>query len=246
LLVLDSPLASNLGTGVSSYLLAKSIEKGLTAYHRAAFRFELETLTDTCLRREVISELAEQVIETSGMAGGAARFLMGRGFFRDKFFGTGRRLYQKALALNSRWVEDEVVVGYAARRWYELPGGRLAGRLAHSWGKYAFDFGIGLAVDIGVQWWLDKDDPYLTGNQVRGRLIVEGVGSGVGFLAGAGAELVAIKAGASAVGILGGPAGWVGLGVGIFVAIVWDVGIEPLIYEAKGLNPERNLAPLGD
>ncbi|MFZ5915889.1 MAG: hypothetical protein ACOYZ7_03055, partial [Chloroflexota bacterium] len=146
----------------------------------------------------------------------------------------------EAVWLNSGFVEVDEVVGYQFRRMYKLPGGRLAGRLAHSWGK-ALDWGIGVGIDVGVQWWLDRGNPYLTAEQKAYRAGIAGVG---GLVSGGVGALV--KAGLVKIGLVSGPAGWVAVAVGIgFEVTVWDRWIAPMIYESGGLNEELRLLPLG-
>jgi hypothetical protein len=137
-------------------------------------------------------------------------------------------LVDEAVWLNSGFVEVDEVVGYQFRRMYKLPGGRLAGRLAHSWGK-ALDWGIGVGIDVGVQWWMDADDPFLTRVQKTRRLIIAGTGSTFSW-------------GIAALLVPGG--GWIGVGVGVLASLFWDVWIQPIIYEATGSNPTRCLVPL--
>jgi hypothetical protein len=138
-------------------------------------------------------------------------------------------LVDEAVWLNSGFVEVDEVVGYQFRRMYKLPGGRLAGRLAHSWGKHFLDWGIGVSIDVGVQWWQDKDNPFLTTEQKNWRMGVAATGSTASWFA----ALVLVPGG-----------GWAAFGVGVFVAILWDVTVQPFIFERTGLEPQRNLAPL--
>ncbi|MFZ5915491.1 MAG: hypothetical protein ACOYZ7_00980 [Chloroflexota bacterium] len=225
--VLDSPLASNLGTGISSYLLAESVEKGLAAYHRAAFHLEKTALWGKRLKRVPLSEAVDKAIYDVTVVGLIAERFVPRGL-RARLSRLGRGLVDEAVWLNSGFVEVDEVVGYQFRRMYKLPGGRLAGRLAHSWGKHVLDWGIGVGIDVGVQWWLDKGNPYLTPTQKNWRMGIAAIGS-------AGSFVVAL--------VVPGP-GWVGFVVGIGASMIWDAWIAPEIHQQYGLEGQRKLRPL--
>jgi hypothetical protein len=106
-------------------------------------------------------------------------------------------------------------------------------------GMFAF------ALSAGVQYLGDVGNPYLSGAQMRGRVAVAGIGGTVAWGIGTGTTL--------AVGWFGAAIGWagagvwagpIGIGVGFVAGFVWFGFIQPGIFEDRGLNPKRNLAPL--
>jgi hypothetical protein len=232
---LDNPVVFNFGKGTASYLLAESAGKGLRAYHRAAFRVAIDPIWGTATKLVPASALAEEAILKVATAGLMTKALVGAppGSLRARLFSLGRDWFENALLLNSELVTQDIIVGYSARRWYDLPAGRLAGRLGlwatKGWGKYALDWGLGLGVDVGVQAWIDAGDPYLTPRQKNRRLFWAGAGSSLSWIT----ALVLVPGG-----------GWAALGVGVLANVIWDVWIQPQIFEATGLDPSRRLAPL--
>lgn len=100
--------------------------------------------------------------------------------------------------------------------------------------------GAGAAFGIsGVfQWIEDWNDPYLTPTQRNWRIGVSGTGGVVTWIATGVAAEVAAGAGA------GSWAGPIGIIAGATVTFVWITVVQPAIFEARGLNPARNLAPL--
>jgi len=110
-------------------------------------------------------------------------------------------------------------------QWYsqlkQVPKWSLAG--------IGLEVGASVVADVAVQWWFDKDDPYLTPVQKNWRLAVAGAG---GFVSGV-------------AGILALPAGpWASFGVAAGVELVWQNWVTPIIYEGGGLLGERRLRPL--
>jgi hypothetical protein len=104
----------------------------------------------------------------------------------------------------------------------------------------AADLSLGIFLDVAFQVADDWGNPYLTPDQFASRSFVAGVGGGFSGLAGLGSSAVLIYA-----GVASGPAGWIGLGVGLGVDWLWGSQVTPWIYQSFGLNPQRDLRPLG-
>jgi len=102
------------------------------------------------------------------------------------------------------------------------------------------DLGTNILLDVAFQVGQDWGNPYLDPTQLAGRAFVAGVGGGVSGGVGLGVSGALIWAGVET-----RPAGWVGLGAGLVIDWVWGDSITPWIYERRGLNPERDLSPLG-
>lgn len=193
---------------------------------------EGDPIYETVTRAVSRSRLADDMIVAAGAIGLDGRDLA-PGAWQSGISQVGRKLFNRAVALNTGFVTEQVVVGYHFSHAHRLPAGRLAGGLVGSrLGLHGLNFGVGLVVDVGHQAWLDYDNPYLTTGQFAGRLGVAAVGSTAAFFA------------SVAVASLLGPPGWVVIGAGIGVAIIWDTWAVPWIYQNFGLNPERDLAPL--
>jgi hypothetical protein len=242
----SNPIVSNVGKKA----LSVSAFEGTTQAAAAYFRASLHTIPGRPIwgNRNILvaaNPFVEKGILGAGMVGLAAGDLIGTpsGSLRARLFGAGRNLFERAVLANSEEVTLKMIIGNEISYGHRLPAGRIAGWLAGS-GKYLLDFGFGLGVDVGFQAWMDYGNPYLTPAQFQQRLTVAGVGSGISFGAGLVGLGAAKLAGLSTVGILGGPAGWMAIGVGITAAIIWDVWATPIIYDLIGANPERNLAPL--
>ena len=101
------------------------------------------------------------------------------------------------------------------------------------------DLGLGIFLDVAFQVGGDWGNPYLTRSQIRRRAVVAGIGGGVSGFVGLGTAGILVWGGVST-----GPAGWFGLGLGLFADWIWGDQITPLIYENLNLNPERNLQAL--
>jgi uncharacterized repeat protein (TIGR01451 family) len=96
--------------------------------------------------------------------------------------------------------------------------------------KAIFAFGVSAI----FQWFEDADTPYLTGEQKVPRILISGAG---GFFAFGVAE---VAAGA----ISGSWAGPVGIVTGGVMTFVWISVVQPVIFDAFGLTPKRDLAIL--
>jgi hypothetical protein len=81
-----------------------------------------------------------------------------------------------------------------------------------------------------VQYLGDVGNPYLSGAQLRGRVVVAGIGGTVAWGIGTTAALV-----------FTGP---IGIGVGFVAGFAWFGFIQPYVFKTFGMNPNRNLAPL--
>jgi hypothetical protein len=99
-------------------------------------------------------------------------------------------------------------------------------------GMFAF------ALSGGVQLWFDYPNPYLSGEQIRRRAEIAGLG-GLGVW-GVGLSTTAILGWAGA----GAWAGPIGIGAGFVAGFIWFGFFQPVIFEGRGLNPERKLSPL--
>ena len=115
-----------------------------------------------------------------------------------------------------------------------------AGAFFWSGKAIAADLGMGIFLDVAFQIGNDWNNPYLTTSQFVGRTAVAGVGGGVSGLAGLSTSAILIYA-----GVASGPAGWIGLGVGLGIDWLWGSYVTPWVYEYFGLNPQRNLYPMG-
>jgi hypothetical protein len=214
---------------------------GLRTYHRASvYTIIGDPIMETVTRAIPRSQLADNLI-----IGAAAVGLMGRDLaptaWRGSINRVGDKLFGRALAINRHSVTTQEVIGYQFSYAHRLPAGRVAGGLIGSkLGLATLNFGIGLAVDVGYQALLDHSNPYLTSEQRNQRLLVAARGSAASFVAGGLAGI----ASSALFGLASGPAGWVAIGVGVGVAIAWEIWVAPAIYQARGLNPERALFPL--
>jgi hypothetical protein len=112
--------------------------------------------------------------------------------------------------------------------------------------KHGIGAGWAIGLNVLVQYWGDVGNPYLTSEQRYWRLASAGIGGGLGgyvFALGAQALLTA-KVGA-ALGIEAGPAGMlVGGAAGLIFGLAYFGLAQPVIFQAGGWNPKRNLAPL--
>jgi hypothetical protein len=99
-------------------------------------------------------------------------------------------------------------------------------------GMFAF------ALSAGVQYLGDVGNPYLSGAQVTRRSVWAGLGGLGAWGIGTTTTAALIWAGA------GSAAGPIGIGVGFLTGFIWFGFIQPAIFEDRGLNPKRNLAPL--
>jgi hypothetical protein len=211
----------------------RASQPGLRAYHRAsAYTVIGDPIVESITRAIPRSQLADELI-----IGAAAVGLLGWDLapasWRGPISRVGDKLFGRALALNRTFVTEQQIIGYQFSYAHRLPAGRIAGGLIGSkLGLHALNFGVGFAVDVGYQALLDYNNPYLTTTQRVWRLGVAGTGSTASFFAGA------------AVAWWLGPPGWVVIGVGVGVAVIWDRWATPPIYHYLGLNPERNLASL--
>jgi hypothetical protein len=221
-----NPLLANPFKKAVSLTGYETTRQGLRTYNRASlYTVAGEPIFDTVTRAVSRSRLADEMILAAGAVG-----VLGRPVTPGPLGRFGHRLFDRAVAWNTDLVTERVIIGYHFSHHHRLPAGRLVGGLAAS--KQFLNFGVGLVVDVSYQAWLDYDNPYLTREQFNQRLIVAGAGSGVSFVATVGVAWFL------------GPPGWVSIGVGVGVAIWWDKWVAPQIYQWRGLNPERNLAPL--
>jgi hypothetical protein len=94
------------------------------------------------------------------------------------------------------------------------------------------------ALSAGVQYLGDVGNPYLSGAQVTRRSVWAGLGGLGAWGVGTTTTAALIWAGA------GSWAGPVGIGVGFVTGFIWFGFIQPAIFEDRGLNPKRNLAPV--
>ena len=99
-------------------------------------------------------------------------------------------------------------------------------------GSFAF------LVGAGVQLWFDYPNPYLSGEQKIKRATWAGRGGVLAWGAGTVTTVALTWAGA------GAWAGPIGAGVGFVAGFIWFGFAQPAIFEARGVNPKRNLAPL--
>jgi hypothetical protein len=148
----------------------------------------------------------------------------------------GRMGIAGALAANPAFAEGESIslgrdvtarlvardIGYTVD---DLATQAAARRLANT-------LGVGVAgiLSAGFQYAGDYGNPYLTGRQKVNRALVSG---GVGTSAALTGAVVGFY--------FGGP---VGFGVGLILGFVGDLWLAPLIFEARGDVPQRNLSPL--
>jgi hypothetical protein len=106
-------------------------------------------------------------------------------------------------------------------------------------GSFAFLLGA------GVQLWFDYPNPYLSGEQIRGRMFVAGVGGtaawGIGTGTALGVGWLATAPGWAWAGAWAGP---IGIVVGFGAGFLWFGFIQPRAFKALGWTPKRNLAPL--
>ncbi len=103
----------------------------------------------------------------------------------------------------------------------------------------AGDLGLAIGLGVAFQVWGDWDDPDVTAGQKWGRVGATGGGALLSGSIGLAVNsiLIAAKIGS-------GPAGWIALGVGLGADFLWEKYATPWIYEKRGYNPNRNLAPL--
>jgi hypothetical protein len=99
-------------------------------------------------------------------------------------------------------------------------------------GSFAF------LLSAGVQLWFDYPNPYLSGEQKSKRTALAGVGGLGAWGTGTVTTLALTWAGA------GAWAGHIGMGVGFVAGFIWFGFAQPAIFEARGMSPKRNLAPL--
>jgi hypothetical protein len=143
---------------------------------------------------------------------------------RVRALGGGRYLAETGQIIDSAGLPASAVVRFASLLG---PGLRITG-------------GAGAAFGISAtfQWIEDWNDPYLTPTQRNWRIGVSGLGGVGAWIVGLGATEIAAGAGA------GSWAGPIGIIAGATVTFVWITVVQPAIFEARGLNPARNLAPL--
>jgi hypothetical protein len=155
----------------------------------------------------------------------------------DALLSAHQRFLDRTLLKNSdvvlkrRWRQFDVVVN-------NTRFGRGAARLLGESGEAAFDLGLGMTLDVGLQavndWGMWRSGQ-LTGPQYVGRVVSAGAGGALGWWAG----------GVTAGFVAGGPGGAVvgavaGAVVGILVEVLYELVIEPLaIYPFFGLNPKE-------
>jgi hypothetical protein len=94
------------------------------------------------------------------------------------------------------------------------------------------------ALSAGVQYLGDVGNPYLSREQIVERATWAGGGGVWAWGWGTGTSLALAWAGA------GAWAGPIGIGVGFVAGFIWFGFVQPAIFEARGVTPERNLAPL--
>jgi RHS repeat-associated protein len=114
-----------------------------------------------------------------------------------------------------RWNQYSVVVNNTRL-------GRTVTSLLSESGEAFLDLSIGVAFDVGLQavndWGMWRRGE-LTGWQFGERVFWAGVGGGLGFGVGF---------------LIGGP---IGAAAGILIEVVYELGIQPLIYRWRDLNP---------
>jgi hypothetical protein len=109
-----------------------------------------------------------------------------------------------------------------------------------NWKAIGAELGFSAFVDMAFQVGQDWGNPYLTSGQKAERAGLAGAGG----LASGGAGLV-VEGVLIYYGVAAGPAGWAGIGVVLIADYLWSFWITPMIYDARGLNEERRLQPLG-
>jgi hypothetical protein len=106
-------------------------------------------------------------------------------------------------------------------------------------GSFAF------LLSAGVQLWFDYPNPYLSEEQKVERAGWGGLGGlgawGAGTVTTLGLSWAATAFGWAWAGAWAGP---MGMGVGFVAGFIWFGFAQPAIFEARGVNPKRNLAPL--
>jgi hypothetical protein len=225
---------SNFGKGVFSSRVNHAAVQGLRRYYKSSLHTVMgDPIIEIVNKAVPKSEIAEKALFGIGTAG----FLVGE-WVPDSVSNFGRKLFRRAVALNTKSVTDEIIIGYGFSYEHRLPAGRLVGKLfttklGAKLGLNVIDASIGFAVDVGYQILLDYDNPYLTNKQILQRAFIgQGLGSLVSF------------AGGSLVGwAFTGPVGFL---VGVGISIAWDIWVAPGIYEARGAVPTRHLAQLLD
>ncbi len=221
-----NPFTNDITSNTGKAFIGNFVGNGLERYATASLRTTTEMVWRTIYKRVPRSGLVDEALTVSYTIGSFVK----RGF--------GRNLFNRAYALNSRIVSEQVQVAVQTTA-HHLPAGRLAEKIITNKISLAgLDLGIGLGIDIGYQILLDFGNPYLTGSQITKRAVLgQGVGSFVSFAGGLGAKRLATAyIGAS----VGGPIGFV---VGIGISIAWDIWVAPQIYKALDAEPTRNLYP---
>ena len=202
-----------------------------TGWLRVSIRAEKRLIPKSLQHLDLISS------QSPGFKRRTRALFNGDGFFRSIFSDAyhiearAGRVHQSALNLrlsdvanlNLRVLERETV------DIFRISGKAILG-----------DLTLGIGLDVAFQILDDWDDPYLNTTQFASRAFVAGVGGSISGGVGLGMSGILILAGVGT-----GPAGWIGLGVGLGVDWLWGSSATPWIYENFGLNPKRNLQPMG-
>jgi hypothetical protein len=140
-------------------------------------------------------------------------------FARGGKISLGRGVTARLVSSNLKYGVDDVATQAAAKRLGAVLGVPVAGLLS-----------------AGFQGITDYNNPYLTTSQKWQR-------AGVSFTLGSGAAFGGLLVESTLVGSIGGP---VGIIAAIPIAIVFELWVAPLIFESRGLNEQRKLAPLNN